>query len=250
MKIITMTLFISNPWRKTCFVGFIFSCLTGCQLKPNLAQPSYLVQAQFNHWIDKNQQTTQHEIQQYLNEKKTAFLILDDAFLSIAARIYLISQAKTHLDLQYYIWKNDEVGQLMLAELLKAADRGVKVRLLIDDQNGTQLDDALTSLITHPNFEVKLFNPYKYRHFRALDYGLRALKINHRMHNKLIVADGAMAITGGRNISREYFDASEEFQFTDLDVLFFGTASQQANESFLQFWNDQLSYPIQNLVNN
>ena len=184
----------------------------------------------------------------HLQQGLTAYLALDDAFLSIASRLFLIRQAKHHLDLQYYIWKDDDIGRMMLAELLKAADRGVKVRLLLDDQNGTQLDPQLQALSQHPNFSIKLFNPYQFRHLRIFDYAFRLKHINHRMHNKLIIADGSIAVTGGRNISREYFDASDHFQFTDLDILFYGTAVQEANHLFANFWNDRLSYPSQQMI--
>lgn len=195
------------------------------------------IQVHAKHWL--NGSNVDAQIAQGL----TAYLALDDAFISIASRLHLINKAQYNLDLQYYIWKNDSIGHLMLAELLKAADRGIKVRLLIDDQNGTQLDATLKQLLQHPNFDIKLFNPYKFRHLRVIDYIFRFKKINHRMHNKLIIADGAIAVTGGRNISREYFDASEDFQFTDMDILFYGTAVKHANEVFHDFWHDDLSYP-------
>lgn len=196
------------------------------------------------HWLNGKNTDTQ------LAQGLTAFLPLDDAFVSIASRLHLISNAKHSIDLQYYIWKNDFVGHMLLQELLKAADRGVKVRLLIDDQNGTQLDELLKVLAAHPNFSIKLFNPYKYRKLRVIDYVFRFNSINRRMHNKLIIADGAIAVTGGRNISREYFDASDSFQFTDLDILFYGNALTEANQVFINFWNDDLSYGIPQLLGN
>ncbi|WOE32263.1 MULTISPECIES: phospholipase D family protein [unclassified Acinetobacter] len=183
-----------------------------------------------------------------LSKGLTAFLPLNDAFLSIASRRHIINNAKFTIDLQYYIWKNDSIGQLLLSDLLKAADRGVKIRLLIDDQNGTQLDSTLKLLALHPNFNIKIFNPYKFRKLRLLDYIFRFKHINHRMHNKLIIGDNKIAVTGGRNISREYFDAGGEFQFADLDVLFFGPATSQANNVFQQFWQDSLSYCITELI--
>jgi putative cardiolipin synthase len=170
----------------------------------------------------------------------TAFLALDDAFLSIASRIYLIRNAKHQVDLQYYIWKDDAIGNLMLHELLNAADRGVKIRLLIDDQNGIKLDKTLRALSQHPNFEIRIFNPYKFRHLRVIDYLFRLNKINHRMHNKLLIADDAIAITGGRNISSEYFEASNYFQFSDMDILFYGSAVDHAEQSFKEFWDNRL----------
>ena len=178
----------------------------------------------------------------------TAFLALDDAFLSIASRIHLIRNAKYQVDLQYYIWKDDAIGNLMLHELLDAADRGVKIRLLIDDQNGIKLDKTLRALSQHPNFEIRIFNPYKFRHLRVIDYLFRLNKINHRMHNKLMIADDAIAVTGGRNISSEYFEASNYFQFSDMDILFYGSAVDHAGQSFKAFWNNQLSYSTKQLL--
>ncbi|ALH96145.1 phospholipase D family protein [Acinetobacter equi] len=194
------------------------------------------------HWF--------HEIdfQTKVTQGLTAYLALNEAFLSIASRRHIITTAKHRIDLQYYIWENDAIGQLLLADLLHAADRGVKVRLLIDDQNGTQLDQSLRQLSLHPNFQIKLFNPYRFRKLRIIDYIFRFKHINHRMHNKLIIGDGQLAVTGGRNISREYFDASENFQFTDLDILFFGAAAQQANALFYNFWEDELSVSVSKIL--
>ena len=188
-----------------------------------------------NTWL--NDEKAEEKTRQGL----TAFVALDDAFISIASRMYLIRNAKKRIDLQYYLWTNDFVGNLMLHELLTAADRGVKVRLLIDDQNGIKLDGILRSLVQHPNFEIRLFNPYKFRYFRILDYIFRFKQMNHRMHNKLIIADDVIAVTGGRNISSEYFDASNKFQFTDLDILFYGHTVRHAQAVFNDFWQSPLS---------
>ena len=216
--------------------------LTGCNLPMNDAKPETSIHVYAKHWLNET------DVEQHLSQGLTAYLALDDAFTSIASRVHLIRKAQHHIDLQYYIWKDDYIGHMMLQELLKAADRGVKVRLLIDDQNGTQLDNVLKPLASHPNFEIKIFNPYKFRKLRIIDYAFRFKYINHRMHNKLIIADGAIAVTGGRNISREYFDASDSFQFTDLDILFYGNAVNHANDVFLNFWNDLLSYNATQLL--
>lgn len=202
------------------------------------------IQVHAEHWLNGSNVDTQ------ITQGLTAYLSLDDAFISIASRLHLINKAQYNIDLQYYIWEDDSIGHLMLAELLKAADRGVKIRLLIDDQNGSQLDATLKQLAQHPNFEIKIFNPYTFRSrkLRIFDYVFRFKNINHRMHNKLIIADGAIAVTGGRNISREYFDASDNFQFTDMDILFYGTAVKHANEVFQDFWNDDLSYSAVQLL--
>lgn len=196
------------------------------------------------YWMDSTDQDTQNK----LNQGLTGYLFMREAFQSIAARIHLIRKAKLSLDLQYYIWADDFIGRLVLYEILKAADRGVNIRLLLDDQNGIKLDKQLKALITHPKIQIKIYNPYKFRHLRILDYIFRLSKINRRMHNKLIIADGAIAVTGGRNISSEYFDASQSFQFTDMDILFYGTAVQHANVVFLEFWKHDLSHDIQKIV--
>ena len=227
---------------RNALLSSFFVVPTGCSLLMNQAQKQAPIAIHAEHWLNGSNADAQ------LVQGLTAYLALDDAFLSIAARLHLINKAQYNLDLQYYIWENDSIGHLLLAELLKAADRGVKVRLLIDDQNGTKLDATLKQLAHHPNFEIKIFNPYTFRHFRLLDYILRLKQINHRMHNKLIIADGAIAVTGGRNISREYFDASDNFQFTDMDILFYGMAVNRANTVFTDFWNDDLSSPAAQLL--
>ena len=233
-----------KPFTHAVMFSLALITLTGCSLPMNQSNKQPPIQIHAEHWLNGS------NVDMQMSQGLTAYLALDDAFISIASRLHLINKAQHNIDLQYYIWENDSIGHLMLAELLKAADRGVKVRLLIDDQNGTKLDATLKQLAAHPNFEIKLFNPYKFRKLRVIDYAFRLKHINHRMHNKLIIADGAIAVTGGRNISREYFDASDNFQFTDMDILFYGTAVQHANDVFHEFWNDNLSYSVPQLLGN
>ena len=233
-----------KPFTHAVMFSLALITLTGCSLPMNQSNKQPPIQIHAEHWLNGS------NVDMQMSQGLTAYLALDDAFISIASRLHLINKAQHNIDLQYYIWEDDSIGHLMLAELLKAADRGVKVRLLIDDQNGTKLDATLKQLAAHPNFEIKLFNPYKFRKLRVIDYAFRLKHINHRMHNKLIIADGAIAVTGGRNISREYFDASDNFQFTDMDILFYGTAVQHANDVFHEFWNDNLSYSVPQLLGN
>lgn len=233
-----------KPFTHAVMFSLALITLTGCSLPMNQSNKQPPIQIHAEHWLNGS------NVDMQMSQGLTAYLALDDAFISIASRLHLINKAQHNIDLQYYIWENDSIGHLMLAELLKAADRGVKVRLLIDDQNGTKLDATLKQLAAHPNFEIKLFNPYKFRKLRVIDYAFRLKHINQRMHNKLIIADGAIAVTGGRNISREYFDASDNFQFTDMDILFYGTAVQHANDVFHEFWNDNLSYSVPQLLGN
>lgn len=227
---------IKKNFMAFLIIASIFSS-AGCSNQMNSSQPEKTLSSRFQDWMQDAQS------QEKLQQGQTAYLAMHDAFRSIAARIFLIRHAKHSLDLQYYIWADDFIGNLMLSELLQAADRGVKVRLLIDDQNGRQLDPQFKALMLHPNIQIRLYNPYKFRTLRIFDYLFRAKQINRRMHNKLIIADGSIAVTGGRNISGEYFEASQSFQFTDMDVLFLGRVLDTANQSFTDFWNHPLSVP-------
>lgn len=238
-----MKITISQKRFSILLITTILLNLSGCSLPMNKSIDEKPIETRIGSWINNSEET-----QKNIDAGLSAYLPLQDPFMSMATRLYLIKEAKQNLDLQYYIWQDDAIGHHLLYELLKAADRGVKVRLLIDDQNGTKLDETLLQLAQHPNFQIKLFNPYKYRNFRIFDYIFRFNQINHRMHNKLIIADGAVAVTGGRNISSEYFDASNNFQFADMDIFFGGQTVHDANTSFLKYWNDDLSYSIKDLV--
>ncbi|WVM91015.1 phospholipase D-like domain-containing protein [Halopseudomonas pachastrellae] len=149
------------------------------------------------------------------------------------------------MDIQYYIYNTDVTGGLITEHLLKAADRGVRVRLLIDDV-GAELEDSRVSTVDiHPNIEVRLYNPLSLRSewlkvFSKLgEFG----RINYRMHNKLIVADNQALITGGRNIGDEYF-ALTDVDFQDVDVIGIGPISNDASDSFDNFWNSGIAIPI------
>ena len=194
--------------------------------------------------LESGQWINDPQIKEKLAQNLTAYLAMNEAFQSIAARVHLIRNAQNTLDLKYYIWSNDFIGNLLLDELLQAADRGIKIRLLIDDQNGVSLDEHLKHICGHPNIQIKIYNPYKFRNFRAIDYVIRGKQINHRMHNKLTIADDVIAVTGGRNIGSEYFEASDHFQFTDMDILFFGHVVRDAKAAYLQFWEHPLSVPV------
>ena len=144
------------------------------------------------------------------------------------------------LDLQYYIWHDDFTGRLLDHELLRAADRGVRVRLLLDDLNAHGRNSILAALDAHPNIEVRMFNPTRNRKggiARALEMLLRMVSVNRRMHNKAWIADGRIAVVGGRNIGDEYFSAATDTNFIDLDALVVGRAVRQAEAIFDEFWN-------------
>lgn len=168
-----------------------------------------------------------------------------DAFL---ARSTLAGLSERTLDAQYYIWHNDDTGQLLLAQLLRAADRGVRVRLLLDDIHTADLEPVLAGLDAHPSIEVRLYNPFAHRSMRALDYVTDLSRVNRRMHNKAFIADGQAAIVGGRNIGNEYFAATSEVAFGDLDAIVQGPVVRQLAEQFDLYWNSASAWPAASLL--
>lgn len=171
--------------------------------------------------------------------------LLDEPSAALVCRLGLASLAAETLDLQYYLWKSDQTGGLLLHRALEAADRGVRVRLLIDDIFHTGRDGIYAALDAHPQIEVRLFNPIA---SRALGRGLAFLrnkrKLNHRMHNKIFLADGAAAVLGGRNIGDDYFGVDRRQNFRDLDVLAVGSAARQAGRAYDLYWESPGAVPI------
>lgn len=175
----------------------------------------------------------------------SGFVLLQSGADALAARLQLIEAAQQSLDLQYYIYNQDRTGALVAERLLNAADRGVRVRLLLDDLGNQMEGERLSALDRHPNIEVRLFNPLtlRQRWLRNLSKVSEFGRINHRMHNKLMVADGQIFITGGRNIGDEYY-ALSEVNFRDLDVLGIGAVLTQVTSSFDEYWNSHKSLPV------
>ncbi|MFN7173772.1 MAG: phospholipase D family protein [Thermaurantiacus tibetensis] len=173
---------------------------------------------------------------------------LADPLEAFAARCALIRLADRSLDLQYYIWEDDVAGRLLLRELMAAADRGVRVRLLLDDNGTTGLDPVLAALETHPRVEVRLFNPFTLRRPKLLGYLIHPVRLNRRMHNKALIADSRALIAGGRNIGDVYFGAGEEGLFVDLDVLAAGPAARALAADFDRYWQAPTSYTLDRLL--
>jgi cardiolipin synthase C len=171
--------------------------------------------------------------------------VATDAF---AARVVLAAAAERSLDVQYYIWHADETGVLLLQALHNAAARGVRVRLLVDDQNTSGTEPLLAALAARPNVEVRLYNPFANRSLRALGYLGDFERLNRRMHNKSFTADNQVAIVGGRNIGNEYFGAGSEVPFKDLDVMAIGAVVPEVSAEFDLYWNSASAYPISSVV--
>src|SRR5512137_1321889 len=168
-----------------------------------------------------------------------------DAF---AARVLLAASAEKSIDAQYYIWHGDAVGVLMFESLWQAAERGVRVRLLLDDANTSGLDPTIAALDAHPNIEIRLYNPFTQRGSRAIGYLTDFTRLNHRMHNKSFTADNQLSVVGGRNISNEYFGAGSGIGFADIDVLVVGPAVRDISKEFDLYWNSASAYPAAGFV--
>jgi putative cardiolipin synthase len=173
---------------------------------------------------------------------------LRDARDAFAARFLLARAAERTLDVQYYIWHKDLSGTLLFKALLDAADRGVRVRFLMDDNSTAGLDATLAALDAHPNIEVRLFNPLGIRRPRVLGYLGDPWRVNRRMHNKSFTADSQATIVGGRNVGDEYFDAAQGVWFSDLDVLAVGPVVHDVSNNFDRFWSSRSSYPVDRLI--
>jgi putative cardiolipin synthase len=167
---------------------------------------------------------------------------------ALVARIVLADVAERSLDVQYYIWHDDLTGRLFTDALLRAADRGVRVRILVDDVGTKANDQVLLSLDSHANVQIRLFNPVALRNFRGLGMLSDFARTNRRMHNKAFVADNQRAVLGGRNIGDEYFEAQLDVAFGDLDVLMLGSVVGEVSKSFDIYWNAPMSIPIEALT--
>ena len=175
----------------------------------------------------------------------SAFYILDRNDEALLWRLALTDLAEASLDIQYFIWQGDQSATLLLDRLVRAADRGVRVRLLVDDIT-IDLGDVPAALSHHPNFEVRVFNPWEGRSgglSKGLEWLSKMKRLNHRMHNKLMVADNRMAIVGGRNIGNSYFGLEKIYNFSDLDLLGIGPIAKDVSHAFDIFWNSVYAYP-------
>lgn len=178
----------------------------------------------------------------------TGIIELVDPLDAFVARSALIQLAERSIDLQYYIWHPDTSGMMLFRELYAAAERGVRIRLLLDDNNTRGMDDLLSILNDHPNIEIRLFNPFTNRKVRFLGYLIDFKRLNHRMHNKSFIVDGEAAIIGGRNIGDEYFAAGDGMVFADLDVIAIGNIVKYLSQDFDGYWNSVLSYPADTII--
>jgi putative cardiolipin synthase len=174
----------------------------------------------------------------------SGFAIIRYGRQALTARVALADLAERTLDVQYYIWEADATGRILAERLVRAAERGVRVRVLVDDMNMSGRDARIAALDAHPNIEIRLFNPFGNRKHRALDFLTDMSRVNHRMHNKIMVMDNAVALVGGRNVGAHYFEAHTESNFRDLDIAAVGPIVREVSDVFDRFWNGEWSVPI------
>lgn len=171
-----------------------------------------------------------------------------DGFL---LRMQMINAAERALDLQYFIFRGDDTGRLLTGAVLRAADRGVRVRVLLDDGETEAGDEQIIKLAAHPMIEVRIFNPFAYRGhslaLKAVEFMFNAARLDYRMHNKLLVVDNAAALLGGRNIGDQYFQIDPDAQYADDDVFAAGPIARQLSATFDEYWSSALSIPAEAL---
>ncbi len=186
-------------------------------------------------------------VQQHLG--KSGFRLLDRGEEAFIARLAMIEAAEKTLDAQYYVWRSDATGTVLLERLMAAADRGVRVRLLVDDMLYGRDDSKVAALTVHPNVDVRLYNPLKGDGTQAMkrywDLLTNFGELNHRMHNKFMIADNQVVITGGRNVGNKYYGVNKKLVFRDLDVLAYGPVVAQSSGAFDAYWNSERSRPVE-----
>lgn len=175
---------------------------------------------------------------------QSGYYLLNNGLDAFVARAVLAERAMHSIDAQYYLFHSDLTGALFVNQLLKAAERGVRVRLLVDDMAAEGRDQMAAILDSHPNVEVRIFNPFSRQSPRAAQYVTGFGKLTRRMHNKTYTVDNQVSIVGGRNIGDEYFDAAHELVFSDLDAMILGPLVPEISRSFDLYWNHELAYPI------
>ena len=227
---------------QTCFLLLLIGLLfTGCASVPK-DYPRTSSTAFEDHLDTNVGQLFEEAVVQHPGE--SGFAIIRYGRPAFTARIALTELAEKSLDLQYYIWETDATGRILAERLIRAADRGVRVRLLIDDINLAGRDANVAAMDAHPNIEIRVFNPFANRDARLFDFAFDLDRVNHRMHNKIMVIDNAVAIVGGRNIGNHYFGVATDANFRDLDIAAAGPVVREISGVFDHFWNGDWAVPI------
>ena len=232
---------IRVPQRLSCLSLFLF-LVAGCSsLNPVAQEPEFTAPPAHTVIWDTLSAAS--------NEDR--HVLLNDGLTALDWRLRAIDSASDSIDFQTFLWHFDTTGAIVLDHVIRAADRGVTVRILVDDTFLVHEDKMLLALASHPNIEYRVFNPFKRRSGGAVTRQLLNLgefrRLDHRMHNKAMVVDNQIAIVGGRNIADEYFGLNSEYNFRDLEIMLNGNIVQAVSTNFDDYWNDRWSVPVENL---
>jgi putative cardiolipin synthase len=240
----------------TCRISFslavlIVTFLAGCGTLPPGSDFPRTVSSALLH-PEETRLGRQFATEAHQHHGNSGFRIIPVGADGFLVRMQMIKSAERTLDLQYFIFRGDDTGKLLTEAVLHAADRGVRVRVLIDDGETESGDDQITTLAAHHSIEIRIYNPFAYRGnaklFRYVEFMLNSSRLDYRMHNKLLVVDNAITLIGGRNIGDPYFQIDPEGQFADDDVFAAGPVAQALSVTFDEFWNSQLSIPAEALL--
>lgn len=233
------------------FLPASFLILTGCAgLPPGSDYPKVRTMALAHP--EETRLGQHYEISRNEHGDTSGFRFISAGTDGFLMRMQMINAAESTLDLQYFIFRGDETGKQLTAAVLHAADRGVRVRILIDDGETEAGDEQIAILEAHAAIEIRMFNPFAYRghsvFLRTLEFSFNSARLDYRMHNKLLVVDNSIALVGGRNIGDQYFQIDPASQFADDDVFSAGPIAQHLSASFDEFWNSALAIPIMALA--
>ena len=240
--------FVSETVARVCLaiVGLLF--LSSCAYKTSAEHETY------SHSLSSSPDSRiakSLRLEQYSSPRA---LLIEAPDFALRSRADLINAADATIDIQYFIWQNDATGIFTVEKLLQAADRGVRVRALVDDIQLKGLVSKLNVLCEHPNIEIRIFNPFSMRMhfplelFRVAEFAIDGNRLNHRMHNKLLVADNQLAILGGRNIGDDYFGYSKKRNFIDTDILLSGHIVNKLSDGFDSYWNSRWAFPVSEIA--
>ena len=236
--------------RHTSFIALLLLVLAGCATVPGSNYPKQESTALAHP--ETTRLGRQVDVQARAHAGAAGFRLVPQGVDGFLLRAELAGAAERTLDLQYFIIQNDDTGKMIMDGVLRAAERGVRVRILLDDSDDVMRDRQIMALGAHPNVEIRVFNPFFSRgildFMRYAEFAVASSRLNYRMHNKLFVADNSVAVLGGRNIGDEYFQASSETEFGDFDVLTVGPLVSQISKSFDSYWNSELAIPIDALT--
>jgi cardiolipin synthase C len=227
---------------------FLFLLISGCSTIPkDVERPVTYALTETDHTVLGDLVLPKQKMHNGLS----GFMLLDHGKAALDARMALVDLAEKSIDIQTFIWKQDTASRMLAERLLEAADRGVRIRLLIDDFNLKNRDFGMAAFDAHPNVSIRIFNPFGTRFYltpinlkRTFELVTDLSRLNHRMHNKVFVVDNNTGIVGGRNVADEYYGFDEEYNFFDLDLLVSGPVLNDVSKGFDDYWNSESAYPV------